>query len=368
MSTDSISYSITDPTFDILVIAPNNFTYDSNTHGNTFPTLAELRPYFRLISTTRDELMYLLYDLLELTPETVGDSDLVYENDKLIYQIFHNSENYQSTEEEGKLIKLNNSNKTSLNNGIATYLTNSVKNIRGVCVLVSSKILPNYLCDVESVTYQECYDLLMKTLVHKGNIISVDGNISTFMYQNPTDGIESKNIANYSFVEADIYNFHLIGCFNSSIVCDKSTFNKKASLLFDTVITGDLRICLAADTRFIDIEDNLIDNLLYCSLQKAERKYVGMEDMGERSGGMTVIKNSYTLLKRKLHNYAVKCCDEDCNETCSVNSKQIESYKYRCQQCLKAFYHDESCMIKNLESHKTSCLIGNLLQSVSNDN
>ena len=83
---------------------------------------------------------------------------------------------------------------------------------------------------------------------------------------------------------------------------------------------------------------------------------------------MTVIKNSYTLLKRKLHNYVVKCCDEDCNETCSVNSKQIESYKYRCQQCLKAFYHDESCMIKNLENHKTSCLIGNLLQSVSNDN
>jgi len=349
MSSDSI--------FNILVISPNNFTYDSSTHGNTFPTLSELSSYLRLISTTKDELMYTLYDLLELTPETVGDSDIVYENDKVIYQIFHNSENFQRTEEEGKLMMVDNSNRPFLRNGIATYLINSVKNINGVCVLISSKILPNYLCDVESVTTQECLDLLIKTLVHKGNIIGTDGNISTFMYQNPTDGITSENVTNYSFVEANIYNFHIIGCVDSTIKCDKNTFNKKASLLFDTIICGNVRVCLATDTRFIDIEDDLINNLLYCSLQKAERKYVGVEDIGERSGGMSVIKNSYTLLKRKLNSYKVKCCDDDCTEICIVDSKDIEKYRHRCQQCLKAFYHDENCMNKNIDNHKVVCLL-----------
>lgn len=333
--------------FNILVITPNNLVLDANFDPR------QIYPYLHLMKTNREELMYVLYDLLELTPETVGDSDIVYENDQFVYQIFHNSENLHQTEEEGKLAKLSTSITPSFN-GIATYLVNSEKKINGRVVLLRSKILSNGLCDTSSINQDDMFRLLHKTFVHQGTIININELIINFSYQSPLDGISESLKQNYSYVETDVYGFHLIGCYDSTLE-SKESINKKASLLFNTKLHGNVRVCITTDSKFIDMEEGLIDNLLYCSLQTAERKYTGSEDLPQRINDMTVIKNGYTLLKKKVSTFKVSCFNPQCSETCNVNEKSIETYSPKCEHCHKAYYHNDECKLIHKEEHEKVC-------------
>lgn len=338
-------------TFEAIIIYPNDINLTSTNLQSEVPRLLK---YCQIVKTTNEEIMYLLYDLLQLNEDIVGDSDIIYENGNTIYQLFHNSENLCPSEESSKLIKAKSANEVN-RNAIATYLVNSEKRISGPVLLLSSKIESNYLCSSQSTTLYDVVDLLVKTFKHVGNILHTDDSITTFEYESPLDGIIESDKQSYSYIEATIYNFHLFGCFDTRIESSSVNFNKKASLLLGTSVYGNVRICLSTETKFLDIENNLINDLIYCSLHTEERTYETMEDIPETSNGVTVIKNNYALLNRKLKTFKVPCCKKGCSEICNVDKNSIGAYNYKCNRCYKVFYHNEECMIQDNDTHIAIC-------------
>jgi len=335
--------------FDLLIIYPNDIIINADNFNNLTD---EITKYIQKIGTTIDDLMYVLYDLLNMSPDIVGDSDIVYENDTLIYQLFHNSENWVKTEDECKLAKSGCSNIAK--NSIATYLVNTEKKINGVAVLLCSRIKEDYLCTVNSVNINDLINIMSKTFFHCGNIVHTNNTITTFNYIEPLDNIINKQ--NYTYVETYIYNFHFIGCYDTSI---QNAFNAKASLLFDTIIHGDIRVCLVSNTSFIDLESNLLNSLLFCLINSKERKYNNDEDLPEKCNGLQVIKNNYTLLKRKITNHKIVCCNPDCDKLCDFDHHSVDSYAFKCDFCYKVFYHNLECQKSCNETHKEICLILN---------
>ena len=350
MSNDSSTMSNdSSTTFDTIIIHPNDINLTSKNLQSEVPRLLK---YCQIVKTTNDEIMYLLYDLLQLNEDTVGDSDIIYENGNTIYQLFHNSENLCPSEEKIKAKSTSEINK----NSIATYLVNSEKKIKGPILLLSSKIESNYLCSTQNTTLYDVINLLTKTFKHIGNILRVDDSVTTFEYESPLDGISDLDKQNYNYLEATIYNFHIFGCYDSRVVPNPENFNKKASILLGTNVYGDIRICLSTETKFLDIENSLIDDLIYCSLHTKERTYENMEDMPEKYKGVTIVKNNYALLDRKLKTFKVQCYKNGCNEICNVDKNNIAMYDYKCNLCYKAFYHSKECMIQDNDTHKTTCL------------
>lgn len=335
--------------FDVILIEPNSLAL---TKDNLYTNIYEITRYVRFLKTNNEELMYDLYDLLQLTPEIVGDSDIIYENDTHIYQLFHNSDNLHRTDEEGKFLKPKDTIPFP-ENRIATLLVNSEKKINGPAILICSKIQSNYLCSTSSITSHELMMLLNKIFVHQGVIVNVDTSIDQFTYVTPLDNIPEDVKQNYNYIETTIYNFHLIGCYDASITDQE---NKLATLLFNTKIYGSVRICLVTNTKFIDIEPKLINNLIYCCINKTERKYYGNEDLPEKSAGVTIIKNNHTLLKRKIEVESINCCAPNCKEECDIDNNNIFIYNFRCQGCYNAYYHSKHCMDDNIEEHKKSCI------------
>lgn len=351
ISSNTTVLTTTTDTFDIIAIYPNDLNLTAANYQSHVPDILKC---CKIIRTTQEDLMYVLYDLLEMNEDTIGDSDIIYENGSLIYQLFHNSENLCASEESSKLIKIKSSNDI-LKNSVSTTLVNSNKKVNGVGILVCSRIQPNLLCTTHSITLFDTLELLKKTFEHIGNIIGIDDSIIPFTYQSPLDGIEDNKKSNYSYIESTVYNLHLIGCYDTIIETVAKNYNKKASLLLGTNVYGNVRICLSTDTKFLDIEDDLMNNLIYCCLHSDEKKYDMTEDLPERSGGMSLVKNHYTLLKRRASKFQVPCCNKSCKIKCNIDKNTISDYVYKCNDCYNAFYHDQNCMDNDKNAHRENC-------------
>jgi hypothetical protein len=151
--------------FNIVVISPNKFKFDKNCVADQEILLTEINELLEIKQVTLDTMMETIVNVINLTPQLMGDTTVCYENQEYVYQLCHMRLKENNMEEDFKYI-----------NGISSYLVSGKEEIYGYTVLIKSKISDNFNCIPSSIINKtEIAELLMKRIRHTGVIVYSDG-------------------------------------------------------------------------------------------------------------------------------------------------------------------------------------------------
>jgi hypothetical protein len=327
--------------FNIAIISNNNIDLEnSKLSRDELKNL--IAPHIHLQETSLEKMMQLIVNVINLTPDILGSTDICYQDDKLVYQLCH----YEP--EKDKITD------TDLINKISTHLVITKPNVYNNTVLICSKINPETnTCEPQSISsLDEISDLLYKRLVHTGVIIKTSGEYEIKEFCNsPIELLD--NLDDYSYIELNIISFNLLFIIKKTNK-DNNDINKKATrLLGNKKVNGDVLITMQLDNNNRDygsLDINIIKKLLKLSSNKLDsRKLKDYEESEEQINNLPVVKNPYTILRDRLKNYKKVC--NYCNEQVNVGEYLT------CSGCYRAIYHkDLECNKLDWDKHKLECL------------
>lgn len=303
-------------------------------------TLTDIPSYVTIHDILFENLMELVIDTINLTPDLVGDTDTIYETADNIYQLCHlNQEHNGGKDDEANI------------NKICTQLVNNGEKVYGKCVIICSLISPNGTCIPASITLEDVTNILRSKLYHKAINIQIDGTITEIEFTiNPLEGITIQD--NYKSIEVPFLKFNLLAF--CELKPENDTINKKASRFIGRHrVHGNIIIAAkSSEFEYIDIDSNIFDQLFQLSsLPLSERKLNDAEkhEEEEKAPGeqndLPIIQNRYNILKKRISEYKDVCmyCKTELFEPLT------------CTGCYWARYHDITCQQKDWINHKQDC-------------
>ena len=325
-------------TFNIAIISSNNIDLESS--RLTHEELKNLiNPYISLQETSLENMMHLIVNTINLTPELLGSTDICYQDDRVIYQLCH----YEP--EKDKILE------TDLINKISSHLVITKPNIYNKTVLICSKINPETnTCEPDSISdLDQIISLLYTRLVHTGVIIKASGEYEIQDFRRtPVELLENQD--DYYYLELNIISFNLLFIIKKN----QQEVNKKATrLLGNKKVCGDVLITMQLDNDQRDygsLDIDILKKLLKLSVNKiSSRKLTPEEESEEQVDNLPVVKNAHVILNSRLNNYKKVC--NFCNECVSKNNYLV------CSGCYRAIYHkDTDCHKSDWDNHRLECL------------
>ena len=158
--------------FNIAVIKPNNYIVTEVVPKNFELDYIEetVEDFIEFITVDNtNNMMEIIVDKIQLTPDVMGHTTKCYEDDKYVYQLCH------TVPEKSDEIASN-------INGVASHLGEGQLKIYGTCVLIKTKLLPNNTCESSNLTINDIIGVLQKKFVHKGVIVRTDESVDEFTY------------------------------------------------------------------------------------------------------------------------------------------------------------------------------------------
>jgi hypothetical protein len=335
-------------TISIAIIKENSIILnnDNISLDNKVSTLEYIKqiiePHITIHNILFDEMMALIVDTIQLTPELIGDTSLCYQDLKTIYQLCH-------LNDESKLL-----DKQMSENIISSYLVIGKPKIYGNTVLLCNEILENQTCISSDVTLNKIVELFYNRIVRELIKINTDGSLETIKYLN--DPLESI-VGKYEWIEISVYKLRFIIYLNMTPV---DQINKKATILLGIKkIYGEVYVAIKLN----DFDYGTIDLNMFEQLLKILSNPVAIRDLSEdekndnkQLNNLLVVNNFHTILQKRLNEYKDVClnCETDLS-----HSKLI------CKGCFRAKYHSVECQKEHWHKHKIECLHNvSLLQTI----
>lgn len=306
-----------------------------------------LDKYLEKIITTQANLMQELYNGLNLNQDIIGDSAIVYENDKYVYQIFflpvYVPENQENQEQNQKL---ENYNQLA---SILANRNNPGNYVYGNAYLICSKIKEDYTCESCDFQVSDILNIIKLKLWHKSVIITCEKEIREFVFNSfPLEQLEE--CKNYQYMEVKILGFEFLLCFQ--VKPNKNLINHLGSIFLDSHnVYGDIIISLKQENVYLDCSKDLINDILLYLLQGGIRESTDPKET--KKNDLYIVNNKYIQLKKYYDKTKNKYC-----MNCNYNNEILLSKLSFCTNCT-TFYHSIECKNSN-KNH--SCIKKDKLQ------
>ena len=331
----------------IAIIKPNNFKFIKSEHYNNIKKLGDdISPFIEIKHTPFEEMMDNIVMAIGLTPETMGDSVICYENVTNIFQICLMTQNNHFNSEQDE-----NNNNDDQNNNIGRFLIG--EKVIGNCVMINSKIKETNICCQDTITFDHIVQILYSKFVHKGIFIGKDNENSLIEFDYFNHPIEYYNITNqedfdkYKLIELNLFDFHL--CL---IVCKEQNdyINKRATLLSgEQLIYGDVVIISKSTHEYLDLTENICKKIMTLAHGPLRnRELLDTEIADEKQiDGLPMAINKYYILENRYNKY---------KNVCSYCHEELLDKQLICTGCYRNKYHSEECQHNDWDSHKFECL------------
>lgn len=324
--------------FTIACINENKFVFNDELYLKDVNKLKnDIIQNIELIEADAETMMEIVVDKIGLSKEKdlIGDTMVCFENSNYINQLC-----FQQMDKE-KIEK----NKDHVNN-LATYLINNEQIVIGNAVFISSSVTDSGLCCNRSTSLDELVKTLYKKFVHKGIILSTNGNIDEYIYQK--DPLQDYNADEYQSIEIPISKFNLIAYFKKST---DEEINKKATrLIGHQKVHGDILIVSkAGEDEFINLTAKIFNDLLALSYGPVSRRQLSNDEKKDRSkeNNLPIVMNRYCILKKRIENN---------KKTCNLCRGVLNDDHLICSGCYRVLYHNTDCQKKDWQFHKDDCL------------
>ena len=319
----------------LIIIKPNDFEFQKDLHYQQ-----NVHEYIEERTIEQDHMMETIVTEIGLSPESIGESEIVYENSTNVYQLCY-------VDEKLKEIK-------QPKNKIASYLFGD--EIYGTAILINSRITNNNTCESGNVTLDDFLNIFYSKFVHKGIYISVDDDVNDVIEYNyflhPLEYYtqDEKDYLKYKLIEVELFGFHL--AFFTEISPNPAKINKRATrIMGNKKIFGPVIMLTKTPHEFHDLDMSLFNKLLKLSYGPLSKRELSQDEQSDGTkhtdSELPIVMNRYCILEKRYNNYQ-KVCD-NCH-------KEITQKKLVCTGCYRAVYHDINCQKNDWSSHKIECL------------
>lgn len=317
--------------FDIAIIRTNNFG-NSDDFLTTEQIKNECNNFIHIKNVSVENMMETIVIDIKMSSDVIGDTISCYEDDIYVYQMCY----VQHTDNIEK-------------NGVASYLCYDNRIIYGNVAIIKYKINDDYVCENNSIIFDDIINIINKKYIHKGVKITLDNKIIPFEYKkHPLESIDKPD--NYLSADIVILSQQYVFFIENEPENDKT--NEIATRLAgNNLIKGNVIIVSLATTNiYSDTDINTIKKLskvLYGKINNRELSGIELKNREKDDNNNFIVMNHHTILNRRYKLYEMKCCS--CNNNLDKNFSV-------CMGCYRAVYDSQECQKKDWTSHNAVCL------------
>ena len=335
-------------TFKIAIIEINKYHFNKDDYVDSFNhehLKNEIKQYITFKDTQLPTLMDDIVETIGLTKEMVGNTSIVTEDDKHVYQLCHMSMKDNGQEDDEENI-----------NGLSSCITLGYMNVYGKAVLLCSKIDKNNQCVVESIDLDAIVDILYHKVSHKYLMVKATDK-SSVIVNNTTVAEKNFFFGPYETIE-DMDSYKCADCpflkFNLLVLFKEDTTQPINKIITKLVgkqkIYGDCYVLSkSAENEYIDIDMILFKKIMHIAegpLKNRELKD-DEKDVDEEDNQLPIIMNRHCVLEKRFANY---------KPTCNYCKNEDTQVKEICAGCYRVRYHNKDCQLKDWQDHKLECL------------
>lgn len=315
--------------FNIAFIPPNNCCYKNNDNDiNLTAIKALISEFITFVETDHHNLMDKICSIIKLTPNYVGDTDIVYETcDNLVQICYLSLENNNLQENEDDF------------NMLASIF--AAKKIYGNAIILNARIdSTTYKCSDLTITLDELVDIFYKKYVHKGIYCAHNGEIKEFNYNfSPLEYLKLPEGNNeYSIVEFNSFNFYFSAYFKTK---SSDPVNKVASRLLCKKVFGDVIFgMITTEHENLDFSRVLFMEFYAKSTGPISKRVVSKKEDEDRD--IIPVNNGYCIIKGISDKHVCNACGKCDNLTI-------------CTGCYRVFYDTKECQASDWQAHKKEC-------------
>lgn len=333
--------------FKIAIIDTNKFYFNQNEYKKEF-NHANLKEDIKDLITFKNvklpELMDDIVEAIGLDKILVGNTNIVTENDKYVYQICHLSMKDNGKEDDEENI-----------NGLASCLTLGYTNVYGPAVLLCSRVSDTNMCVPDTIDLDRVTEILYEKIHHTALLVKAVNQSSVIVNDKIVEEVyfhydpkEIIDIDNFKYVECPFLKFNLLVLFNND---NTKPINKLVTKLVGKQrIYGDCYVLSkSAENEYIDFNLEIfkkILNLAEGSLKDRELEE-DEKDKDEEDNKLPIIMNRYCILNKRHSKYSPMC------NYC----KTSDDAKVICTGCYRVRYHNKECQLKDWPVHHEDCVI-----------
>lgn len=238
-----------------------------------------------------EQLMELVVDITGMDQNTIGDTAILYEDERWMYQMCYLS------------MQDNQMPETRPFNSLATLLMGDPegKKIHGRVLILRSEIGADHTCKQDSVTLDNISELVRWRLLHRGVKIRTDGSLEPVEFK--TDPVENETDPK-NWAVTDISFFGLTVMIFLQLVPDETNLNHYAStLLGSRMVDGDVIIAHpVANNKYGDLGVEDVRLLLKAGAGPIASRQL-TEEEGKRGemaeNGLPKVHNGYRNLRSR---------------------------------------------------------------------
>lgn len=343
---------VTMENFQIAFIKPNKFNQSVEELTEFVETRLE-----------NNEMMNLIIEKLDMTPDMVGDSIVIHESGTHITQMMFIVPGANAND-EGKVIQLNSVSDNpetieqpsdDIRNVLAEKLTIDGRGIWGTVAIIKSRIGDNNTCVSDNVDLTDILNIIKSRDIHWATHIDTKGKMTYFQFnETPLEYYKEleNNKKEFGVLESPLFNLNLIWYYEKELSDDVLINKSVTRMLGNYVIRGDVIIAhKITEDVWGDLNEIVMNQLAkICYGPMSKRRLVGDEvDSGEKRNNLIIATNPYRI---------IHCRADKWKDTCGRCGKVIVGNKKRCGGCYRVKYCDQKCQQEDWYDHKDDCLKG----------
>jgi len=301
--------------------------------------------FVTLVDTNINEMIKIIIDTVEHKENLICNTDICYEDNKVVYQLCHISPECNNMELDQDKI-----------NGISSYLIESNLSVYGKTVLLKSLITKNTTCQPITIYMDDIIELIYRKNIHKCVLVTTNNDIEELTYiKNPLEHI--MDISEYQIKEHSLFLYNLL-IFHKPVnykTEEKIDINSTVTrILGDRTIYGDVIIAtrttehIYADITKQELVD--IDALCWGELKNRNIEEI-LKHEDKKIDGLVTTMNKHILINKLLKNKN-RACDQ-CAKL--LNNNKVNEYLV-CTECYRMRYDSEECQKAHWDQHKEECL------------
>jgi hypothetical protein len=332
----------------VAIIKPNHFNpnkfVQNDVSLNQFEQ--ELKEYVKIVEIHPQDFMQTILVSIGLDEKEHGDTEILWEEPDIIYQMCFNYE--KSGKNMEKEINL-----------IASFLSLAHTVINGTVVVFCDKVNDQFVTEEHgNMEIAIMLQLFREYFYHQGLIVTTNNKIVPVEFDNESllkcQDVIIRHLPLITESEKNIgtdgnmldFNFEIIVRNNQH---DNLPVNKFLSKLTGLNVKGDclLKQKISKD-RYGNLEPSLFKKILKLSEFDVKTRLIKKEEVKEEKTKnlLPIIKNRYYLIKNRLAKFKCQCAECE---------KDISKHYFLCGGCHRLKYCDQNCQKKNWEKHAEEC-------------
>ncbi len=336
----------------VITIKKNDFVFDRTKYYNNLELLKnDISGFTKVVEVNIENLMELIIDEIELTPELIGSSPICHQTSTNVYQLCFAGEREQN---------LGQTQATGNENKVANYLVHDT--ILSNCVFLNSKISDTKTCVNDNADMDTFVKILYSKFIHTGiKILANDSkNVTEFVYGDHP--LEHYQITTYDENKYKILEFDFISLALCVVIDQEEQVseNKKVNkimtrLIGNQVIYGDVLVILKIPNAYEDLNMELYQKINILSFGLFDTRTLTEDEKKdtEKLNELQVVNNKHCMIESRLKmentfNYYTNCANKKC-------TKSDMSKLSLCKGCFRVKYHDKECQAADWENHKCEC-------------